>query len=90
MKKKKFLQNYAENMANNFDDNDDEFTNYTLTLNDSLEFEKMSELLNNFYNDMGHKADYVLIVLYISIMLLALIANIMVILVVIKYHYMRR
>ncbi|XP_044007240.1 QRFP-like peptide receptor [Aphidius gifuensis] len=89
-KKLKFLHNNAENMANNFDDDDDDdFTNYTLTLNDSLEFEKMSELLNNFYNDMGHKADYVLIVLYVSIMLLALIANIMVILVVIKYQYMR-
>lgn len=56
----------------------------------SLEIEKMSEVLENFYKSLTNDTDYFLISLYIPTILLAVTANLIVIIVVIKFQYMRR
>ncbi|XP_008553158.2 gastrin/cholecystokinin type B receptor-like [Microplitis demolitor] len=55
----------------------------------SLEIEKMSEVLENFYKSLTNDTDYFLISLYIPTILLAVTANLIVIIVVIKFQYMR-
>lgn len=55
------------------------------------EKDSMSDILWDFYNKFhGESSNYVLIILYIPVMLLAVTANVLVIAVVFKYHYMRR
>lgn len=44
----------------------------------------------DFYDNLNGEANYVLIILYVPVMILAVTANILVITVVFKYHYMRR
>jgi len=59
--------------------------------NDSaMEVDIMSDILWNFYNKFSGETNYLLIVLYLPIMALAVTANVLVITVVFKYHYMRR
>lgn len=59
-------------------------------INSSLEIEKISELLDNFYKSLQNDADYFLISLYIPTIVVAVTANLIVITVVIKYQHMRR
>ncbi|XP_074102632.1 RYamide receptor-like isoform X2 [Cotesia typhae] len=58
-------------------------------INSSLEIEKISELLDNFYKSLQNDADYFLISLYIPTIVVAVTANLIVITVVIKYQHMR-
>lgn len=58
--------------------------------NTSLEMDKMSEVLSSFYADINGGTNYLLIMLYVPVIVLAVTANILVIVVVLKYHYMRR
>lgn len=70
--------------------NFDEGNNTESSYNNSLEMDKMSEVLNEFYDDLYSETNYVLITLYVPVIVLAVTANILVIVVVLKYHYMRR
>jgi len=59
--------------------------------NDSaMEVDIMSDILWDFYNRFSGETNYLLIILYLPIMALAVTANVLVITVVFKYHYMRR
>ncbi|CAG5108616.1 Similar to Npffr2: Neuropeptide FF receptor 2 (Mus musculus) [Cotesia congregata] len=58
-------------------------------INSSLEIEKISELLDNFYKSLQNDADYFLISLYIPTIVVAVTANLIVITVVVKYQHMR-
>lgn len=50
----------------------------------------MSDILWDFYNKFNGETNYLLIILYVPVMALAVTANVLVITVVLKYHYMRR
>ena len=58
--------------------------------NNSLEIDQMTEILRGFYDDFNNETNYLLIILYVPVIVLAVAANILVIVVVFKYHYMRR
>lgn len=51
---------------------------------------KLSAILWDYYDKIYGDSDYFLVVLYVPVMAIAVIANILVIAVVFKYHYMRR
>ncbi|XP_015602063.1 orexin receptor type 1 isoform X2 [Cephus cinctus] len=55
---------------------------------DSSEVEEMSAILRRFIDDLN-ETNYLLITLYVPVIVLAVTANILVIVVVFKYHYMR-
>ncbi|KAJ8672508.1 hypothetical protein QAD02_003767 [Eretmocerus hayati] len=57
--------------------------------NRSLDMQQMSEILQGFYDDFNNQTNYLLIALYVPVIVLAMAANLMVIIVVFKYHYMR-
>ena len=58
--------------------------------NNTLEMDQMTEILRGFYEDFNNETNYLLITLYVPVIVLAVTANILVIVVVFKYHYMRR
>lgn len=58
--------------------------------NDTLDIEKMSEILLDFYEHFNNDTNYLLIGLYIPVIFIAMTANILVIVIVFKYQYMRR
>ncbi|XP_012286313.1 orexin receptor type 1 [Orussus abietinus] len=57
--------------------------------NATLKFDQASEILQRFYDDLNKETNYFLITLYVPIIVLAVTANILVVVVVYKYHYMR-
>lgn len=59
--------------------------------NDSkrIQMDIMSDILWDFYNKFNSETNYLLIILYVPVIVLAVTANILVIAVVFKYHYMR-
>ncbi|XP_012253456.2 RYamide receptor-like isoform X5 [Athalia rosae] len=57
--------------------------------NNTLEMDEMTEILSGFYDDLNSETNYLLITLYVPVIVLAVTANILVIVVVLKYHYMR-
>ncbi|XP_016838610.1 orexin receptor type 1 isoform X1 [Nasonia vitripennis] len=57
--------------------------------NSSLDMAEMSEILRGFYEDFNSETNYLLIGLYVPVIILAMTANILVIIVVFKYQYMR-
>lgn len=50
----------------------------------------IEEILWYLYNKFHSEVNYLLIILYVPVMALAVTANVLVIAVVLKYHYMRR
>ncbi|XP_029159817.1 uncharacterized protein LOC114931837 [Nylanderia fulva] len=61
----------------------------TVPYNDSaMEMDMMTDLLWDFYEKFS-ETNYLLIILYVPVIVLAVTANILVIAVVFKYHYMR-
>ncbi|XP_058790911.1 RYamide receptor-like [Phymastichus coffea] len=54
-----------------------------------LSAEQMTEILQGFYEEFNSKTNYLLIGLYVPVFVLAITANILVIIVVFKYQYMR-
>lgn len=57
--------------------------------NDSVEMD-FSEILWDLYDKFNGETNYLLIILYVPVIAIAVAANILVIAVVFKYHYMRR
>ncbi|XP_046739072.1 RYamide receptor-like [Diprion similis] len=57
--------------------------------NNSLKMEEVNAILSDFYNNLNSETNYLLITLYVPVIVLAVTANILVIVVVLKYHYMR-
>ncbi|XP_033225803.1 orexin receptor type 1-like [Belonocnema kinseyi] len=57
--------------------------------NDTLDKDQMTNILQSFYEDFNNETNYLLITLYVPVIVLAVTANILVIVVVFKYHYMR-
>lgn len=55
-----------------------------------MEMDYMTDVLWDFYEKFNGETNYLLIILYVPVMALAVTANILVITVVFKYHYMRR
>jgi len=55
-----------------------------------MEMDLMTDILWDFYEKFNGETNYLLIILYVPVMALAITANILVIAVVFKYHYMRR
>ncbi|KAG7213619.1 hypothetical protein KM043_002870 [Ampulex compressa] len=64
-------------------------TTATVSYNDSIEVDLMTDILWDFYDKFYDKTNYLLIILYVPVMALAVTANVLVIAVVFKYHYMR-
>lgn len=60
----------------------------SIPYNDSVM--EMADVLWDFYEKFNGETNYLLIILYLPVMALAVTANILVITVVFKYHYMRR
>lgn len=58
--------------------------------NESFGDDITGDILWYFYDKFQSKTNYFLIILYVPVMALAVTANILVIAVVFKYHYMRR
>ncbi|XP_046471234.1 RYamide receptor-like isoform X1 [Neodiprion pinetum] len=58
--------------------------------NNSLKMDEVNAILSDFYNNLNSETNYLLITLYVPVIVLAVTANILVIVVVLKYHYMRR
>ena len=58
--------------------------------NESFGEDITGDILWYFYDKLHSKTNYFLIILYVPVMALAVTANILVIAVVFKYHYMRR
>lgn len=56
----------------------------------SLDIEQMSKILQSFYEDFNSETNYLLIGMYVPVIVTAMAANILVIIVIFKYHYMRR
>ncbi|KAL6422094.1 hypothetical protein ACFW04_010864 [Cataglyphis niger] len=62
----------------------------SIPYNDSvMEMDSMTDVLWDFYEKFNGETNYLLIILYVPVMALAVTANILVITVVFKYHYMR-
>lgn len=61
----------------------------SISYNDSMEMD-LNEILWNLYNKFDGDTNYLLIILYVPVIAIAVTANILVIAVVFKYHYMRR
>ncbi|XP_043474587.1 orexin receptor type 2-like isoform X2 [Leptopilina heterotoma] len=57
--------------------------------NDTFKIEEMNEILQEFYDNLTNQTNYLLITVYVPVIVLAIAANILVIVVVFKYHYMR-
>ncbi|XP_076239430.1 orexin/Hypocretin receptor type 1-like [Calliopsis andreniformis] len=51
--------------------------------------EDITTILWNFYDEFHSESNYLLIILYVPVMVIAVTANVLVIAVVFKYHYMR-
>lgn len=63
----------------------------SIPYNDTVvEMDFMTDILWDFYEKFNGETNYLLIILYVPVMALAITANILVIAVVFKYHYMRR
>ncbi|XP_032691579.1 uncharacterized protein LOC116854101 [Odontomachus brunneus] len=60
----------------------------SISYNESMEMD-LSEILWNFYDKFNGDTNYLLIILYVPVIAIAVTANILVIAVVFKYHYMR-
>lgn len=58
--------------------------------NESFGMDITGDILWYFYDKFHSETNYLLIILYIPVMALAITANVLVIAVVFKYHYMRR
>ncbi|XP_011253964.1 neuropeptide FF receptor 1 isoform X1 [Camponotus floridanus] len=54
-----------------------------------MEMDLMTDILWDFYEKFNGETNYLLIILYVPVMALAITANILLIAVVFKYHYMR-
>lgn len=61
----------------------------SISYNDSVEMD-LSEILWDLYDRFNGETNYLLIILYVPVIAIAVTANILVIAVVFKYHYMRR
>lgn len=58
--------------------------------NESFRVDIHTAILWYFYDKLHSETNYLLIVLYVPVMAIAVTANVLVIAVVFKYHYMRR
>lgn len=58
--------------------------------NESFGMDITGDILWYFYDKFHSETNYLLIILYVPVMALAITANVLVIAVVFKYHYMRR
>ena len=75
------ITNYSDGTESKFDN---------IPYNGSAEFEEMSKMVRNFYDDLSNTSNYLLIAMYVPVIIIAVTANIIVIVVVCKNQYMRR
>lgn len=61
----------------------------SISYNNTVEMD-FSDILWDLYDKFNGESNYLLIILYVPVIAIAVTANILVIAVVFKYHYMRR